>query len=201
MKTQHPKDSAKCRCSIPTSVQSASNPERIIWPLCFLRRTLASYARLSHEERESKREREREERKGRKSPVVATPCRGSPRKKSSARVAIILPAPCSRFFWIASRSPAPSLQRPRPFLPRACINHETPGILSRQCETSVILAAPAPFFFLPLRHSPRALRTVMLLSSRLHSFYTAHHVLHHVNDSMQLSEDSRNAWRIQKNLF
>lgn len=111
--------------------------------------------------------------KERKSPVVATPCRSSPRKKSSARVAIILPAPCSRFFWIASRSPAPSLQRPRPFLPRACINHETPGILSWQCETSVILAAPAPPFFLhPPRAILKALRTVMLLSSRLHSFCT-----------------------------
>lgn len=143
MKMQHPKDSAKCRCSIPTSVQSASNFERIIWPLRFPRCTLASRPISPRGIEEKAREKER------KSLVVATPCRGSPRKKSSARDAIILPAPCSRFFWIASRSPAPSLQRPRPFLPRACINHETPGILSRQCETSVILAAPAPPFFSP----------------------------------------------------
>lgn len=77
--------------------------------------------------------------------------RGSPRKKSSARDAIILAAPCSRFFWIASRSSG--ALRPRPVPPRACINHETPGILSRRCETSVILDAPAPPFFPSPRHS------------------------------------------------
>lgn len=63
--------------------------------------------------------------------------------------------------------------RPRPVPPRACINHKTPGILSRQCETSVILADRAPLSFPPPRPILRALRSVMLLSSRLHSFLRA----------------------------
>jgi hypothetical protein len=55
-----------------------------------------------------------------------------------------------------------SIPAQRPFPPRAGINHEIPGILSRQCETSVIpgtVPCALPFFI------PRAipLRSVMLL--------------------------------------
>lgn len=58
---------------------------------------------------------------------------------------------------------------------------------------------PPLFFFLPLRHSESAAnRNATLLAT---SFYTAHHVLHHVNDSTQLSEDTRNAWGIQQMPF
>lgn len=186
---QHPKHNAKCRRSIPTSVQSASNPERVICPLCFPRRPLASCPTFP-----------RGGMKGRKSPVVATPCRSSPRKKSSARVAIILPAPCSRFFWIASRSPAPSLRRPRPFLPRACINHETPrGYYRGNAKRPSFWSLLHPFFFsFPLRHSESAPnRNATFLAT---SFFL-HHVLHHVNDSTQLSEDTRNARGIQQTPF
>lgn len=53
-------DSAKCRCSIPTSVQSASNPERITWPLCFPRRI---FPRERMKERKREKERSRSSRR------------------------------------------------------------------------------------------------------------------------------------------
>lgn len=90
----------KCRRSIPTSVQSAFNPENIYtaFTLSASRRAFASRPIFP-------RGRMRE----RKSLAVATPRRavprGSPRKKSSVRDAIILPDPCSRFFWIAKSIP------------------------------------------------------------------------------------------------
>jgi len=59
MKMQHPRDSAKCRCSIPTSVQSASNPERIIWPLRFPRRTFPRCAPAFLLPRKNGKEKER----------------------------------------------------------------------------------------------------------------------------------------------
>lgn len=80
------------------------------------------------------------------------------------------------------RESIPGVRRPRPFPPRACINHETPGILSRQCETSVISGRPYPFFSLPLPPPLpsyailRALRTVMRCSP-LATLFFLHHVL------------------------
>lgn len=88
------------------------------------------------------------------------------------------------------RESIPGVRRPRSFPPRACINHETPRILSRQCETSVIPGRPYLFFSSPIPPLSsyailRALRTVMRCSP-LATLFFLHHVLHHVNDHHQL---------------
>lgn len=152
-------DSGKCRCSVPTSVQSASNLGCIIWPLRFSR---SRRARLSREEEWNGRRRE-------EAPVVATPRLASKEVISARRHYSSRPVQPPLFLDRES-IPGPGVQRPRPFPPRACINHETPGILSRQCETSVIPPFASLFIPLILFLSLSAIRSVMLLSSRLHSF-------------------------------
>ena len=110
---------------------------RIIWPLRFLCRTLALCSTFPRRMEERKRE----------NLVVATLCRGLASKEVISARRHYSSRPVQPLFLDRESIPSSELATPPPFIPRACINHETPGILSRQCETSVILAAPASPFF------------------------------------------------------